>query len=412
MKRTFWTQNLFIGVLMGLVMVFGMQDIAEALTLRATSDKVQSNLENSEFEISFSVGLKSDTTPIKNDAGKLIDDGDPAVRIDSSGYLVTETPRAGTAYRNTGTESTVRDNLVPPVPTTPATPSDSPTAYAAYTVYERISSSQYRTYTSGAIYADSGRNAFSAGGYELYYYTPAFTYTSNTPDVGEKTAPHKVGPRIKIGAGDFATPRSKSNRYHYNDEAIAISVSTVAADGTLTASTGMPVRLKSGSTTYPVNIIAIPASRPANPAALSDTTASLWEGGGIRSLPSSITLVCMSATANQYRVTITDVSPENDFPDNAPETLEQTQIEFTIYVEADTAPTATLDFSEATGSLLRVETRRPIEPIHTHFDLETDATNLPADTSIRYKVTKGSGLLYVGTPTREDITPVSDLTIH
>ena len=111
----------------------------------------------------------------------------------------------------------------------------------------------------------------------------------------------------------------------------------------------------------------------------------------------------------EHKVTIIDVSPTVDFPNNAPETLEQASIEFTLYVEDDAAPIGSLNFDGVTGSLLRLETAKSIEPIHTHFDLSDDEL---ANKSIRYKVTQGSGLLYVGTPTREDITPVSDLTIH
>ena len=404
------TRKIVLGMLMALVLTFSVQGIADALTLTHVSDRVQSNLEDSEFEIKFSVGLKSDTTQIKNDDGKLVNDGGTQ-RIDSQGYLVTVID--GKDYRNTTitNASSSTDDLVPPTPNTPDPPSNAPSnsVYAGYTVHEKVSSSQYESY-SGDIFANSSKAAFSSRGYALYYYTPAFDYDhDDNADTDERTASAKVTSQIKIRDERFATRTAKSNRYHYNDEAIAINVSTVASDGTLAATTDMTVRLKSGSTSYPVNVIAIPTVRPGTPAALSITTASLWEGGGIRSLPSSITLICTSATAAKYRVTITDVSPANDFPSNAPETLELAPLTFTLYVEDDAAPTGSLNFSEATGSLLRLETAKSIEPIHTHFDLTAETL---ANKSIRYKVTEGSGLLYVGTPTREDITPVSDLTIH
>ena len=416
MRAKIFKSNIAFGVLVAFVLALGVQGIVEALTLTRTSDRVQSNIVNSEFEITFSIGLKSDTTQIKNDDGKLVNDGG-VQRIDSQGYTVTVID--GRDYRNTTitTAETSANQLVPPTPDTPDLPrgfqssSSNSGGYADYSVHEKVSSSQYESY-DGPIFAYSSKQAFSRRGYPLHYFTEGFMYDGSDTDTDEDdTAPDKVSVQIKIRDEQFATRTAKSNRYHYNDEAIAISVSTVAADGTLTATTDMTVRLKSGSTTYPVSVIGIPTTRPATPAALGTATASLWEGGGIRSLPSSITLVCTSGTAEQYAVTITDVSPANDFPDNAPETLEQAQIAFTLYVEDDAAPTGSLNFSEATGSLLRLETERPVEPIHTHFTLTT-GTSLPANTSIRYKVTKGSGLLYVGTPTREDITPVSDLTIH
>ena len=92
------TRKIVLGMLMALVLTFSVQGIADALTLTHVSDRVQSNLEDSEFEIKFSVGLKSDTTQIKNDDGKLVNDGGTQ-RIDSQGYLVTVID--GKDYRNT-----------------------------------------------------------------------------------------------------------------------------------------------------------------------------------------------------------------------------------------------------------------------------------------------------------------------
>ena len=412
MKTQFWTRKGYIGLLMTLVLALGVQGIADALTLTHVSDRVQSNLADSTFEITFSVGLKSDTTPIKDNNGKLINDS--GARIDAQGYLVTVID--GKDYRNTTITADNASNLVPPTPNTPARPSgldvdnSDQDDYVAYTVHEKVSSSQYVSY-SGAIYANSSKSAFSNRGYPLYYYTPAFMYDGSDADTDEDdTAAAKVSPQIKIRDEHFATRTPTSNRYHYNDEAIAISVSTVGSDGSLTSTDNMSVRLKSGSTSYPVNAIGVPETRPGE--LPTEGTASLWEGGGIRSLPSSITLICTSPTAGTYTVTITDVSHTDDFPNNAPETLELAQIAFTLYVEDDAAPTGSLNFNEATGSLLRLDTAKSVEPIHTHFALDADTTNLPANTSIRYKVTKGSGLLYVGTPTREDKPPTSDLTIH
>ena len=60
MKRTFWTRNLCIGVLMGLVMVLGVQEGADALTLRISSGDLVTVAPNQGFTLRFSVGgLKS-----------------------------------------------------------------------------------------------------------------------------------------------------------------------------------------------------------------------------------------------------------------------------------------------------------------------------------------------------------------
>ena len=59
MKRTFWTRNVFIGVLMGLVMVLGVQGTADALTFTTSrSGDLQTVREDREFTIRFSVSLR------------------------------------------------------------------------------------------------------------------------------------------------------------------------------------------------------------------------------------------------------------------------------------------------------------------------------------------------------------------
>ena len=56
------TRKIVLGMLMALVLAFSVQGIADALTLTPVSDKVQSKLEGSKFEMSFSVGLNSNAT--------------------------------------------------------------------------------------------------------------------------------------------------------------------------------------------------------------------------------------------------------------------------------------------------------------------------------------------------------------
>ena len=97
MKRTFLTRNLFIGVLMGLVMVLGVQDTADAITkiTKTASRDYQVVSISQEFTITFSVGvtgprLKANhkTIPARNT------DGD-AVTIDRTAtpyYIEDGTP--------------------------------------------------------------------------------------------------------------------------------------------------------------------------------------------------------------------------------------------------------------------------------------------------------------------------------
>ena len=420
MKTRFFTKNISLGLLMALVLAFSVQGIAEALTLTPSSDTIMEKGEDDpDFEISFSVGLKSDTTSIYDDNRKLIKDstdtgGEASHRIDSQGYLVTVID--GKDYRDTKSET--RTNF-PPAPPKPAAPSDAPTGneYADYAVYKKVSSSQYIAYSTGNIFANSSKNAFSSDGYQLYYYSPSFTYT---PDGGtQKTAPHKVGPQIKIREEYFVDRVPKSNRYHYNDEAITISV---AKNGTALSAdaTDMTVRLKSGSTSYQVNLInTIPTARATPP--LSTSNASLWEGGGIRSLPSSITLICKSSAEGVYTVTIKDVTPANDFPANAPETLEQRTLPFTLRVTEGRSTTdyrvQALRSDGATTPYLRVDTGKDLETIHDDFKVTEGADGtLDADDNpeLRYKIISGNGTLFAAANSAADPYrgPSKDITVH
>ena len=89
---------------------------------------------------------------------------------------------------------------------------------------------------------------------------------SDTDTDEDETASAKVSSQIKIRDEHFAIPKPKSNRYHYNDEAILINVSPETMD----------IRLKSGSVSYPVNLLNTTIVRASLP--LSANNASLWEG--------------------------------------------------------------------------------------------------------------------------------------
>ena len=105
MKRTFWTRNLFIGVLMGLVMVLGVQGTADAISrLTRSSGDLQTVREDREFTIRFSVTLQSasrrpgfKSVPTTDTAGTAVPAADRANMYyddtDSSGFLTgTDTP--------------------------------------------------------------------------------------------------------------------------------------------------------------------------------------------------------------------------------------------------------------------------------------------------------------------------------
>ena len=93
------TRKIALGLLMGLVLAFSVQGIADALTFGTSrSGDLQTASERQEFKITFSVSLASNTTAINN--GELV--SDDGTRIDSSGYLVFDASD-GNAYRTTST---------------------------------------------------------------------------------------------------------------------------------------------------------------------------------------------------------------------------------------------------------------------------------------------------------------------
>ena len=139
----------------------------------------------------------------------------PGTRIDNGGYLIAEIN--GKDYRLTTPINADASGLgdIPP----------SPTGYdRAYAVHEKRPSpfSDYVVY-SGVIFANSSRSAFSDRGYPLYYHILALDENGDddTSDTGERA---RTTSQIKIQTGDFYPRRNAANRYHYNEESIAITV--------------------------------------------------------------------------------------------------------------------------------------------------------------------------------------------
>ena len=71
------TRKIVLGMLLVLVLTFSVQGIADAadLPLSKTSGDLQTKSEDETFEITFSVGIRSNTTAIRNSDRELIDDG-------------------------------------------------------------------------------------------------------------------------------------------------------------------------------------------------------------------------------------------------------------------------------------------------------------------------------------------------
>ena len=108
MKRTFWTRNLFMGVLMGLVMLLGVQESADAISrLTRSSGDLQTVIAGNDYQIRFSVTLQSasrlpghkpvpsrdesdppETVPAAERTNMFYDDSDPTTT-----YIHGTTPR-------------------------------------------------------------------------------------------------------------------------------------------------------------------------------------------------------------------------------------------------------------------------------------------------------------------------------
>ena len=98
------TRKIVLGMLMVLVLAFGVQGIVEAtdLPLTIVSGDRQTKPEGNTFDITFGVGERSNTTAIRNDQNQLITSESSPVLINSSGFVVDQAPN-GTYYRTIST---------------------------------------------------------------------------------------------------------------------------------------------------------------------------------------------------------------------------------------------------------------------------------------------------------------------
>ena len=71
------TRKIGLGMLMALVLAFSVPGIADAadLPLSKTSGDLQTESVGETFSISFNVGIRSNTTPIRNAMNQLTDEG-------------------------------------------------------------------------------------------------------------------------------------------------------------------------------------------------------------------------------------------------------------------------------------------------------------------------------------------------
>ena len=378
MKRTFWKQNLFIGVLMGLVMVLGMQEVCEALTLTPTSPIVQSKRAGSTFEMTFSVGLTGNrvqnhpTYTSRRINADLDQTTDTPEYIDSQGYVVNYIEPTNRSYRVLSTQPTRGTLFVAPL-----------------TRLSGDSGAVAGPIATGSLLADSSSagNLIDAAGKPVY--TQDGAGTADDPWT-------YVRATVTNTDAVLQGPRDESARFNFNDEAIGI---TFPAAGTFGADA--TVKLKTPSFTF--GSIATP-----------DLTAGYTTGGqSLRErvrvgLPSSITLVCEGAIAGTHEIVIWDATYNSDFPrDGIPDARQPRQsITFTLHVTPATTTLAT--GADIEPDIQRIPVEDAVEPVSEHLDFTPD----PGNNRIRYEVVRGSGTLYVGTLETQHTTPASTILVH
>ena len=364
------TRKMVLGLLMTLVLAFSVQGIADALTLTNKSGDLQSKAVGSSFEISFSVGL---TRPqdIENTDGQLVSQSNTPMLIDNSGYVVSEAGN-GEVYRTTVT-TTLRDIK---------DDSYRPTGYSSLGTYNP-SDKTYVTYATGDVLAESDRDAFAASGDILYYF--------QSTTVGDVTTFQK-GPQAKIQSSHFTTRIDDQYRFHYNEEAIKITVSP-----------SMAVKLKSNN----FDVLT------------TNIDYSLSEEHSL-GLPNPVTLICETTTSSDpgtYVITIADVTPNADLPSTAFETIQKQIINFTLYVGDDLYDDEVPSYT-VTADLPSVHLTNGSHRIDRFFSFKkrTVTGNNGAvtfvdtdDASVVYQVVEGPGDLFVKISDDRTTSPTTGL---
>ena len=341
------TRKIVLGMLMALVLAFSVQGIADALEFRdhtSNDGDLQTILLDTEFTIRFSASLGSNSTRIYDADRNLIKDstttgGAENVRIDSSGYLVVEIN--GRDYRTIVTDSISSGELV--VDPRPTYNDDDPSSAGP---------------ASPSYYVDSSKNVVNGAGEAVYVQTGTGVKADSSPW------------RYTRAKADPTTKVPDDNRYHFNEEAVTITV------------TG-PAELKRiGSHT------------------IGGTTQQLFEKGTDATKLSSSHTLTLRANATgpaPVQITIADNTPVSDIPDrNGDGTIgaddRAESLLFTVYVVPGTA----------TGIPTRASTGTDGIDIADDFgpkridDLFAFPTNVP----VTYEV-QGSGRVFVKMGDRE-----------
>ena len=234
-------RKIVLGMLMALVLAFSVQGTADALTLSKTSGDLQTKTVGSSFDITFSVGLTGDTSIYNNRNETISDEATPRV-IDANGFVLTA-PIGGVRYRESTAANSIQGFRYEVLGDTGYPTSSDPTGDGNNWI------------AANGAHVDSNGNVVDSVGRAVYE-DQAFT----------------------IGAtADPSSAIADSLRFNYNDEAIAIGVSTATISLEL-ASNGYPV------TPIP-NVIDTGPARSITADSVNATIASLYEMDPVRGLP-------------------------------------------------------------------------------------------------------------------------------
>ena len=394
-----------LSLLVAFVLALGVVGVVDAVTLTARSDRVQSKRVGAEFEITFSVALRS-PIPAYTTSGtrRLVNSGTPAVTtltipanpegrdfIDGQGYELNYLADGrGLRVIHATTPGYIPGDGRRVVLTNGASPPYAKQAYVSSTTGDP----PVTTYTMGAdtlnlptaagtiSYVDASGYAYTDSG--AIVYVQRGTGARDNPGTPSNENDPYTYVRLRAVPQD---PLHIYDRFDYNNEQI-----------TITSSTAITLVNKKDRQ----NVVGTSAT-PA-------TTGTMMETADFAKLEGTVTLVCTPA-AGTYTITIADSTPERDYPrDIAPPT--RSSIVFTLYVTTETPLTAdtvaSIKIKDTNTRFQRVSTAEETETVSHRFTFE----NVDTNARIRYKVIKGNGKLYVGAIDREDTSPVSDLTVH
>ncbi len=368
MKNLRMTQNIGFGVLMALVLMFGVQSIADALTFGTSrrGDLATVGI-NEDFTITFSVTLGANTTPRRNADGDLVAASDGSTRIDSSGYNVFEATN-GREYRISTAAVALSDTFVGPRP--------------QYTTDSQGNAVPQATATVGTLYVSDGSatsegSVVNSDGETVYIRSGTGTRDDPvTTDNNENDPYQYTAARAMPNA-----PQTNANRYRFNDEQVSITATNASI-------------VKVGSTSItPVTSGTAYVLRET----VDGATDARANTDPATRLTGSVTLTLRTGTPNTVTIAITDNTPETD---RLPALLAPQQ-DFTVYVVSNlSGVTTAATFDGQNGVAYAFDGERT--QISTHFEL-------PANAPVYYSV-EGSGRVYVDVGNNRRTSPTSSLS--